>query len=206
MSSTPAVAGSETVTFEQARHGVNALPWRPYDALMPEDRLSVDDAAAVMSVGWKFANLPAVALRPPIAWKAIAAGNRTWAFRLHSWDALGPVLSSYEATREQQYLEFALSVALDWIEQHPSRGIDPESAWYDMAVALRAYRLAYLVDVSRPRTHCHACPDRSAPGLGARAPGGALRRCLVRRAQQPRVLPGRRSAGARGTAQRPRRH
>jgi hypothetical protein len=157
MSSTPALAGSATVTFEQARHGVNALPWRPYDALMPEDRLSVDDAAAVMSVGWTFANLPAVALRPPIAWQAIVAGNRTWAFRLHSWDALGPVLSSYEATRDQQYLEFALSVALDWIEQHPSRRIDPESAWYDMAVALRAYRLAYLVDVAaRARIATHA--------------------------------------------------
>jgi len=144
--------------FRTARAGPSALPWRPYDALMPEDRVSVDAAETAMSVGWKFANLPAVPLRAPIAWSAIVARNRTWAFRLHSWDALGPVLSSYEATREQRYLEFALSVGLDWVAQFPSRDTDPESAWYDMSVALRAYRLAYLLDVAA-RDHSVASRD-----------------------------------------------
>lgn len=148
MSAAPPAAGSEEAAFVSARRGGRALPWRPYDALMPEDRLSVGAVAAVMSVGWKFTNLPAVPLRAPIAWSAIVARNRTWSFRLHAWDALGPVLSAYEATRERRYLEFALSVALDWVRQHSSREVEPDAAWYDMAVALRAYRLAYLVDVA----------------------------------------------------------
>lgn len=141
---TKARRASRVAWFRKAR---SAQPWRPYDALMPEDALGFELADSVVASGWKHANLPVVELDPPIAWDEVCAANRSWAFHLHSWDPLGPVLTAYEETRSARYADFALAVARDWALSFPSLETDSEFAWYDMAVGVRAYRLAYLLDV-----------------------------------------------------------
>jgi hypothetical protein len=55
---------------------------------------------------------------------------------------------------DNNYLLSALRVAKDWIENHPSESGKPNMspfAWYDMAVGVRAYRLAYLFDAAYTR-------------------------------------------------------
>lgn len=107
------------------------------------------EAAAVMgSFGWALEAHPAVDVRPPIAWDELCSANRSWAFHLHSWDFLQSVLAGYSRTEEQDYLAFALSVALDWIANYPSYTSSESFAWYDMAVGVRARRLAYTLDVA----------------------------------------------------------
>ena len=142
---TPKAPAKAAVTrFRAAQYD---LPWRPYDALRPEDRTSAEIVDGLLTDGWKYMSRPLIALRPPIEWSA-ADADRSASFQLHAWHPLGPILARYEATRDGALLRFALDVALDWIATHPS--VDDESAfaWNGMVVGLRAYRLAYLTDVA----------------------------------------------------------
>jgi hypothetical protein len=87
-----------------------------------------------------------IGLRPPISWDHVADTNRSWSFHLHSWDPWGPFLSAYHATRKRRFLTFVLDAALEWITRYKSLSNSSEFAWYDMAVGMRAIRLAYLLD------------------------------------------------------------
>lgn len=109
---------------------------------------AVARADRIIEGGWVWNGLPAVTLAPPIAWDAVCALYRTWAFALHSWDPLVPVLEAFDTTRDTRYLDFALGVALDWAESYPARATESTFAWYDMAVGLRAQRLAYLLEAA----------------------------------------------------------
>ncbi|MFH2008675.1 MAG: heparinase II/III family protein [bacterium] len=86
-----------------------------------------------------------VALHVPIDWHQDPFGNRSWRMSLHALEALKPLLVHYQETDEVVALEHARDLALDWIDHNRrgARGLS-EFAWYDMAVAYRAARLAYL--------------------------------------------------------------
>ena len=82
-------------------------------------------------------------------WDDFPPASRSWNFHLNSLELLDAVLGAHSATKEVHYLKPAVRVALDWVEKHPR--IDPAQgahAWYDMAVGMRAYRLAYVVDAA----------------------------------------------------------
>jgi Heparinase II/III-like protein/Heparinase II/III N-terminus len=117
-----------------------------YEALRPEDLSGPHVADRTLEVGWTQANYPVLRLSPPVDWEHACGTARTWSFLLHAWEPLGPVLATYDRTRKPRYLEFALSLARDWIEAHTSLSVDSAFAWYPMAIGLRAYRLAYIVD------------------------------------------------------------
>jgi hypothetical protein len=121
-------------------------PLRSYDRLTITDRGDRRDADMMMAVGWKLPHLPLVELDPPLAWDDVCSANRSWAFQLHAWHFLGPVLVEYDRCGEDQYLQFALRLMRDWITSYPSPDTPSEFAWYGMAVGLRAYRLGYLLD------------------------------------------------------------
>ncbi|HVK36907.1 MAG TPA: heparinase II/III family protein [Candidatus Kapabacteria bacterium] len=104
-------------------------------------------ADATMTEGWRFQSQPPVRLVPGLDWDEVCASNRSWAFQLHAWDALEAVLGTFDLTGEGRYLDYAVGVALDWARHYGEATIGGESfAWYDMAIGLRAARLAYLVD------------------------------------------------------------
>lgn len=81
----------------------------------------------------------------PIDWNADPFKDRNWRYQLHAWRMLDPLLGAWEQTGEVTYLEDTLRIVFDWYEYHAVRGQKSDYEWYDMAVGLRAMKLAYLV-------------------------------------------------------------
>jgi hypothetical protein len=130
---------------EQQKHH----PMWPYEVLASSDRWvkrTQRVADEIVDGTWSFKRYPAISVRPPVAWDEAAASHRSWHFHLHAWDHLGPVLAAHERTRDHKYLRFATLTALDWAETFPSLDTPSPFAWYDMAIGVRAYRLAYVLD------------------------------------------------------------
>lgn len=95
---------------------------------------------------------------PPIDWNA---HNRSFSYHLHAWDAIADLLIRHSVRGGDDYFEACLAHARAWLEefQAPLIGKDSEAeldalvsphmpvAWYDMAVGLRVFRIAYILDV-----------------------------------------------------------
>jgi hypothetical protein len=107
-------------------------------------------ADEALSVGWTRRNYPSVVLeKGSIPWAFSGQQERSWNFYIHSWDMLDALLKTHSETQLSRYLELALEVALDWHDYVTANQADLSPfAWYDMAVGLRAYRLAYLFEAS----------------------------------------------------------
>lgn len=110
------------------------------------DECIVALAEETMGEGWRYLSQPPVKLEPGVEWDAVCASNRSWAFQLHAWDALEPTLAAFDLTGELRYLDFSVAVAIDWARRYRDVGAEDSFAWYDMAIGLRAVRLAFLVD------------------------------------------------------------
>lgn len=139
------VPREEVAEFRRRQAGRARLP---FERLMPEDRPSRRIVERFRTEGWVLGNLPPVPLELPLAWDEVCAEVRSWAFHLHSWDPLGPFLAVYELESDPADLRFAVDVALDWIRAFPAGDVPSPWAWYDMAVGLRAYRLAFMIDAA----------------------------------------------------------
>jgi hypothetical protein len=128
----------------------------PRMALKYEDISNSDSSKAVFSAdqileeGWSRREYPVVRLDAPIPWTLESNQYRSWNFYIHCWDMLDNLLKAHSQTNDPKYIEAALPVVVDWIEKHPGGLINARSpfAWYDMAVGLRSYRLAYVLDVA----------------------------------------------------------
>lgn len=104
----------------------------------------------VIQSGWRLKDYPAIRLDGDIPWIVTDPKLRSWNFRAHSLSMLEEVLNAYNVTDDLIYLKPALRVALDWIDQHPRDAqMVSGMAWYDMAVGMRVYRLAYIFDAAR---------------------------------------------------------
>jgi hypothetical protein len=104
-------------------------------------------AEATMSEGWSYGSHPPIPLQPPVAWTDAGRDNRSLEFNLHAWDGLAPVLGAYAATGDHRFIDFAVAVADDWARINTDPSDHKSFAWYDMAIGLRAYRLAFVLDV-----------------------------------------------------------
>ena len=124
-------------------------PSTPYERLADSDRLNQSgDAMQIISDGWALPDFPRISVTPPISWELVAAGNRSWEYRLHSWDFLGPALCALDVEANESLLEFVVNVAVDWTLAHWDLEVPTRMAWYDMAVAKRSYRLAMVLDLA----------------------------------------------------------
>lgn len=134
----------------QLRELLRAGPLLPYEQWNGSPLSTIlGNAQRILSEGWSRSNHPALKLTGPLPWDSFAPTSRSWNFLLNSFDLLDSILSAHSATREAQYLEPAVAVALDWIEKHSSvEASAAPHAWYDMAVGMRAYRLAYILDAA----------------------------------------------------------
>ncbi|WP_295137659.1 heparinase II/III family protein [uncultured Reyranella sp.] len=109
-------------------------------------------------------------LRPPIPWDNYP---RPFRFHLHAWDPINDLLATHSRLNSQACLEAAAAYAFDWLKRYQASAFakgpaeiaseqarNPENfAWYDMAVGMRIYRLAYLAEVIirgslRPAEEC----------------------------------------------------
>ena len=126
-----------------------------YEPLTNLDRQkSIAHADDILANGWQRRNYPVIKLQEEIPWSFDSNELRSWNFYIHCLDMINPLLTAYDESGRQKYLDVALRIALDWVEKHP-RGRENASpmAWYDMAVGLRAYRLAYLFQVAEVNGH-----------------------------------------------------
>lgn len=109
-------------------------------------------AQSILEAGWRLnAAYPLIQFGLPIPWDESAQEYRSWVFNLHCWDMLDPLLAAYSMDGGVEFLRASIDVAIDWTERflHVAAGEDASGfAWYDMAVGLRAQRLAYLVDAA----------------------------------------------------------
>ncbi len=102
-----------------------------------------------MRDGFVLFGYPAFPVQPPVDWKANPFHDESWRYQLNTLVFLDPVLAACEKTPDTRLLGFAVSVMRDWLRQNWSvpRKTNP-FAWYDMAVGVRAARLAWLVDAA----------------------------------------------------------
>jgi len=105
-------------------------------------------ADAVISNGFVHSGYAAFPLDVPIDWTADPYSDRSWRFWLNSLEPLGIVLMAHTRAKDPRYLHFAEQIACDWASQHDLRQTENPFAWYDMAVGLRALKLAYIADAA----------------------------------------------------------
>lgn len=115
------------------------------------------EAYDIIENGWAKRTYPRIDIRESIPWELESHDKRTWNFYIHSWNMIDTLLFAYNLNTDEALFAPALKIALDWIERY----VDLENnlplviensidfAWYDMAVGLRAYRLAYMFDKYR---------------------------------------------------------
>ena len=124
----------------------------PYEDISNVDRTkAVVSATEIIEKGWARRNYPLISLNNPIPWSLRNQQERSWNFYIHCWDMLDSLLKAYSETQEERFLRPAIRVAGDWVEKHSNlsqAGMSP-FAWYDMAVGLRSYRLAYVIDAGK---------------------------------------------------------
>lgn len=123
---------------------------RPYEALASGEMIDpaqLADSDAPLRWSWNPAGMDPEALVPPIAWDRVLAHDRSLHYHLHSLDPIGRPLAAHSRQGDRRWIDYALPLALDWLRAHPCHESEPPFPWYDMAVGLRAYRLAYLLDV-----------------------------------------------------------
>lgn len=125
--------------------GMNA-PIHPYEKLTGigmNDCLRLADE--IIGNGWARGGYPALDLDRAMPWKMNDHSVRSWSFRIHSLDMIDSLLLAHSRSGERKYLEPSLKIGIDWASRHPRIAPDVDQmAWYDMAVGMRAYRLAYL--------------------------------------------------------------
>lgn len=112
-------------------------------------KLSPDYCENLIRHGWKLGDYPAVSLkRGELPWVFRGQQERSWNFHIHSWDMLDAILTTHSETKNVDLLQAAQEVALDWFNYLENAEELSPFTWYDMAVGLRAYRLAYLFEAS----------------------------------------------------------
>ena len=100
-------------------------------------------------LGGKMALLgrPAVPLNLPIDWEQDPFGDRSWRFKLHSWEPQMEMCVAHCGTSRREYFDFAKAMCESWLQtyqQANSSMYGGEWGTYDMAAGKRAVVLAYI--------------------------------------------------------------
>lgn len=122
----------------------------PYENLSATSfKQAQDRVQRYLSDGWTHQGRYApLFYQDDLPWYDEEESNSSRNFHLHAWGNLSDILLLHSTTNDASLLATALKVATDWVNRFPSWqvGDQPKFAWYDMAVGLRAHRLAYLID------------------------------------------------------------
>ncbi|MEA2526338.1 MAG: hypothetical protein QOF73_3565 [Thermomicrobiales bacterium] len=144
--------------FRRRRRRMPLLPYEQLDiAPWPPSAGLQDLVERRLTDGYRSGSSSLQSIVGPIEW---LAHHRTFAFEVNAWEPISAVLMGHSRLQDGRYLAAAQGFARRWLEQFqvPSFAIGPDpgkldaafgpTPWYDMAVGLRAYRLAYLVDIA----------------------------------------------------------
>lgn len=89
---------------------------------------------------------PGFRLTLPVDWTADPYDNRSWRYRLHTFEFADVLCQIYRDDGDQRALRTACAIALDWVRSNPrNRSGISEFAWYDMAVGIRAAYFSFLL-------------------------------------------------------------
>lgn len=110
----------------------------------------IQEANDILNNGWHdIGGYGVIKLDDEIPWHMENEQQRSWNFRLHSWDMLESLLNGYDKTHDTRFLKPAIRIAVDWVDKHSNTAANTDIspfAWYDMAVGIRANRLAHIID------------------------------------------------------------
>ena len=86
-----------------------------------------------------------------LPWRLEPGSSTSFSFHLHCLDMCNPLLLAFSFNGEKHYFIAAAKVALEWCGRYVGgkNSGDSPYIWYDMAVGMRAFRLAYIYDVSQ---------------------------------------------------------
>ena len=116
------------------------------DLFRVNSKNAVSMAEDTINNGWVLRGYRNVHL-DDIPWQLHVPEERSWNFHIHSWDMLNSLLKAHCLTGDVKFLRSALIVVRSWIHYATTERSDKSPMlWYDMAVGLRSYRLAYLID------------------------------------------------------------
>jgi hypothetical protein len=116
----------------------------PYENILDNDE--------ILEYPETVAELQSVSFLPfttPIDWDWKVGEDRTANFKLHSLENAHALVLMYEDTGRIELLDQALMIGVDWVGQNPyepKNNQDGNFAWYDMAVGVRSYRLAFILE------------------------------------------------------------
>lgn len=135
--------------YSKVRASVAAWPARPMEHLGEAPR-PVEGAFSELRTGrWTWGG-ETLEVGETIKWRGY---SRTFEYRLHAWEPLLRLIVSYEQSGHETPYAVAKRFAFDWLRSVQTPLLKTKSkappaddmAWYDMAVAMRTYRLAWLV-------------------------------------------------------------
>ncbi|GAA1145811.1 heparinase II/III domain-containing protein [Nesterenkonia lutea] len=133
------------VSIRDAGRWAAALKNEPADDLTQYFKSGSQDVREVIDFGWKFEDFNVVPISTETAWREVAPDDRTWNFKLHTWEFLDPAVREYLSSGQQHYLEWAVDVAVSWTNAVLPADEPGFMEWYDMALSLRSPRLAGLL-------------------------------------------------------------
>jgi len=142
-------AAAIAVLPDQRMRGTHIRERMSACARMPLERTSTTGVAGsatdIRTRGWRLGSLDPVHLELPFDWVDACRDNRSQAFHLHAWDFMVPALREWDTSNDEGALRWCLDRAVSWCETFNEGDDRGTMAWYDMALALRAPRLAYLL-------------------------------------------------------------
>ncbi len=107
--------------------------------------LSMHDRPPAPDVFHPRSDIPAWKAVLPLDWAADPFDDRNWQFQLHAWVLMDYWLYAFQDGDREALGEIA-AIALDWKRFHVDQRLTSAFQWYDMAVGVRASRLAFLLD------------------------------------------------------------
>ncbi len=82
---------------------------------------------------------------PPIDWNAGGDSNPRLHYLVNAWRPWNPDLSDYQRQASPKAIESVRAVVFDWIDQNITKNRKNSKKWYDMAAALRADKLGFVI-------------------------------------------------------------
>ena len=141
--------GINKIKVEFLRKLIKFSNLKPYELLHGETSRNIGERIFnIYKNGWKpDSSYPSInLLSNNIPWEESLKENRSWCYKINSWDFMEDFLIDFSQNKNQKSLFLCVNLALDWINKYSNNFRKFEFAWYDMAVGKRAYKLAFILD------------------------------------------------------------
>ena len=138
--------GNASQIFEIIKQEISKNPEVKYfaEATIAKKADPVGTAIRRLKNGFKTGGMSIDMKNPPI-WSELNKLTRNIRYKMHSWVMLDTLLSADEKSEDNQFLDYAVNIAHDWIKNFILQQKKDEFAWYDMAVGQRATKLPYML-------------------------------------------------------------